>query len=218
MWLAKILAVNPLPSEAADSTCTPVTIAELNGQRQTAIRKMVASIARHDFLNARRYSNEGLVSSVFCTIWRTELRRQGVRQPHEPPFVYHPSMVPKIPPGRSLCRRPRSSSKRTPRPQCRYRAGRAINWAVPEGTADNAQDVTQTSQVLRILDSVGKVREGRPNSCRTKSAVPTGISSKAQLIVERASRTPFMDHVSQVAEMDNPSKRVGSHQVVIAHH
>jgi hypothetical protein len=58
MWLAKILTVNPSPSEAADVTCTPVTIAELNGQRQTAIRKMVASIARHDFLNARRYSYE----------------------------------------------------------------------------------------------------------------------------------------------------------------
>jgi hypothetical protein len=60
MWLAKILTVNrnPSPSEAADATCTPVTMAELNSQRQTAIRKMVASIAKHDFLNARRYSNE----------------------------------------------------------------------------------------------------------------------------------------------------------------
>jgi hypothetical protein len=58
MWLAKILTRNPSPSEAADATCTPVTIAELNSQRQTAIRKMVASIARHDFLNARRYSYE----------------------------------------------------------------------------------------------------------------------------------------------------------------
>lgn len=58
MWLAKILTRNPSPSEAADATCTPVTIADLNSQRQTAIRKMVASIARHDFLNARRYSNE----------------------------------------------------------------------------------------------------------------------------------------------------------------
>jgi hypothetical protein len=60
MWLAKILSVNrnPSPSEATDATCTPVTIAELDSQRQTAIRKMVASIARHDFLNARRYSYE----------------------------------------------------------------------------------------------------------------------------------------------------------------
>ena len=60
MWLAKILSVsrNLLPSEAADATCTPVTIAEVESQRQTAIRKMVTSIAKHDFLNARRYSYE----------------------------------------------------------------------------------------------------------------------------------------------------------------
>ena len=60
MWLAKILTVhrNLSPSEAADPTCTPLTIVELNSQRQTAIRKMVASIAKHDFLNARRYSYE----------------------------------------------------------------------------------------------------------------------------------------------------------------
>ena len=58
MWLAKILTRNPSPSEAEDATCTPVTTAELNSQRQAAIRKMVASIAKHDFLNARRYSYE----------------------------------------------------------------------------------------------------------------------------------------------------------------
>ena len=58
MWLAKILTLNPSPSEAEDATSTPVTIAELTSQRQTAIKKMVASIAMHDFLNARRYSYE----------------------------------------------------------------------------------------------------------------------------------------------------------------
>lgn len=60
MWLAKILTLNrnPPPSEAADAICTPVTITEIKSQRQTAIRMMVASIARHDFPNARRYSNE----------------------------------------------------------------------------------------------------------------------------------------------------------------
>lgn len=58
MWLAKILTVNSSPSVTEDVTGTPVTIAELNRQRQTAIRKMVASIAKHDFLNARRYSYE----------------------------------------------------------------------------------------------------------------------------------------------------------------
>ena len=60
MWLAKILYRQPhsSPSEAEDVTGTPVTIAEVESQRQTAIRKMVASIAKHDFLNARRYSYE----------------------------------------------------------------------------------------------------------------------------------------------------------------
>ena len=60
MWLAKILTLdrNSAPREAEDATSTPVTIAELASQRQTAIRKMVASIAKHDFLNARRYSYE----------------------------------------------------------------------------------------------------------------------------------------------------------------
>ncbi len=60
VWLAKILTVNrnPPPSEAADATCSPVTIAEINSRRQTAIRMMVASISKHDFLNARRYSYE----------------------------------------------------------------------------------------------------------------------------------------------------------------
>jgi len=60
MWLAKILTVNsnPPPSEAADATSSPVTIAEINSRRQTAIRMTVASIAQHDFLNARRYSYE----------------------------------------------------------------------------------------------------------------------------------------------------------------
>jgi hypothetical protein len=60
MWLAKILTFkrNPSPSEGEDATCTPVTVAELTSQRQTAIEKMVASIAKHDFLTARRYSYE----------------------------------------------------------------------------------------------------------------------------------------------------------------
>jgi hypothetical protein len=60
MWLAKILTVNsnPPPSEAADATYSPVNIAEINSRRLTAIRMMVASIAKHDFLNARRYSYE----------------------------------------------------------------------------------------------------------------------------------------------------------------
>ncbi len=60
MWLTNILtrSRNSASSEAEDATCTPVTVAEVVSQRQTAIKKMVASIATHDFLNARRYSYE----------------------------------------------------------------------------------------------------------------------------------------------------------------
>ena len=60
MWLARIrtLNVNPAPTEAEGASCASVTVAELNRQRQTAIKEMVTSIARHDFLNARRYSYE----------------------------------------------------------------------------------------------------------------------------------------------------------------
>ncbi len=60
MWLAKIMTRNRNPStpEAEGETYTPVTVAELNSQRQTAIKKMAASIAKHDFLNARQYSFE----------------------------------------------------------------------------------------------------------------------------------------------------------------
>jgi hypothetical protein len=60
MWLVKILTVNriPPPSEAVEAALNPLTIAEINTRRQAAIRMMVASIAKHDFHNARRYSNE----------------------------------------------------------------------------------------------------------------------------------------------------------------
>jgi hypothetical protein len=58
MWLAKILPRNQSSPEAEGATGTSVTAAELNSQRQIAIKKMVASIASHDFLNARRYSYE----------------------------------------------------------------------------------------------------------------------------------------------------------------
>src|ERR1700726_2636470 len=51
MWLAKILTRDSAPSEAEDATCIPVTVSELVRQRQTTIKKMVASIAAHDFLN-----------------------------------------------------------------------------------------------------------------------------------------------------------------------
>lgn len=60
MWLAKVLPANRKPSrpEAAAATVGPMTISELTEQRDAAIKDMVASIAEHDFINARRYSYE----------------------------------------------------------------------------------------------------------------------------------------------------------------
>jgi hypothetical protein len=59
MWLTKILAVRSkraLP-EAADTADSSLTIAELTERRDTVIKDMVASIAAHDFVNARQYSD-----------------------------------------------------------------------------------------------------------------------------------------------------------------
>jgi hypothetical protein len=65
MWLEKIPPIDRQPSEFAavassdvSSTDVSVTVAELKNQRETAIQKMVASIATHDFISARRYSYE----------------------------------------------------------------------------------------------------------------------------------------------------------------
>lgn len=65
MWLEKIPPIDRQPSQSAavDSTDVSsadvsVTVAELKNQRATAIQKMVASIATHDFISARRYSYE----------------------------------------------------------------------------------------------------------------------------------------------------------------
>jgi hypothetical protein len=60
MWFARILQINRnhLPSPPTSSNFEPLTLAEATKQRETAIRNMVASIARHDFTNARRYSEE----------------------------------------------------------------------------------------------------------------------------------------------------------------
>jgi hypothetical protein len=60
MWLEKIPLIDPHPSrtEAVASPDAPATIADLKSQRETAIQKMVASIATHDFVHARQYSYE----------------------------------------------------------------------------------------------------------------------------------------------------------------
>ena len=60
MWFAKILPVklNNLPLEPTPSGLEPLTLAEATKQRYAAISNMVASIAKHDFSNARRYSEE----------------------------------------------------------------------------------------------------------------------------------------------------------------
>jgi hypothetical protein len=60
MWLEKLsrIAPHPSPTDAVASPDAPATIAELKSQRETAIQKMVASIATHDFVDARQYSYE----------------------------------------------------------------------------------------------------------------------------------------------------------------
>lgn len=56
MWLAETLTQDRNPSPA-DATDTP-TLEELTKLRATAIKKMCASIAEHDFNTARQYSYE----------------------------------------------------------------------------------------------------------------------------------------------------------------
>jgi hypothetical protein len=60
MWLEKLSRIAPHPpaKDAVPSPDAPATIAELKSQRETAIQNMVASIATHDFVDARQYSYE----------------------------------------------------------------------------------------------------------------------------------------------------------------
>ena len=68
MWLSKIrtkirtIDRSPSPAEST----TPLTVAEATTQRDTAIRNMVTAIAAHDFVNARRYSDEEARLHLFC--------------------------------------------------------------------------------------------------------------------------------------------------------
>jgi hypothetical protein len=60
MWLAKILTVrrNSSSADTSNPPAAALTVAEAIKRRDAAIKKMVASIAAHDFINARRYSEE----------------------------------------------------------------------------------------------------------------------------------------------------------------
>src|SRR5277367_5336785 len=60
MWLTRILPIqrSSSSSDAAFSAETPLTVAELANRRHTAIKDMCTSIAKHDFINARQYSDE----------------------------------------------------------------------------------------------------------------------------------------------------------------
>jgi len=58
MWWQGLLPGYHKPAEGQemDLAGDPVSIAEVAKQRGTAIEKMMAAIARHDFIEARRYS------------------------------------------------------------------------------------------------------------------------------------------------------------------
>jgi hypothetical protein len=60
MWLTRILPIqrSSSSSDASFSAETPLTIAEVANRRHTAIKDLCTSIAKHDFINARKYSNE----------------------------------------------------------------------------------------------------------------------------------------------------------------
>jgi hypothetical protein len=59
MWLSKVVSINrkPVQSQTAEAE-TPLTLAHAKAARQGALNRMVAAIANHDFVNARRYSEE----------------------------------------------------------------------------------------------------------------------------------------------------------------
>jgi hypothetical protein len=60
MWLSKVLPIDRKGSRAdSATTAAPVlTATEVATQREGAIKKMVTAIAEHDFVGARRYSEE----------------------------------------------------------------------------------------------------------------------------------------------------------------
>jgi hypothetical protein len=60
MWLGKIFPMDRNRSEAGSALVTTATLSleDVTRHRDLAIRKMVTAIADHDFVNARRYSDE----------------------------------------------------------------------------------------------------------------------------------------------------------------
>jgi hypothetical protein len=60
MWLTKILPIDRNRSESrpAEPTAPILSLEQATKQRNIAIRNVVAAIGDHDFLNARRYSDE----------------------------------------------------------------------------------------------------------------------------------------------------------------
>jgi hypothetical protein len=79
MWLEKMFPIDRQHSQSegvastdVSTTDVSVTVVELKSQRETAIQKMVACIATHDFIHARRYSYEekrlsNLLASATCS-------------------------------------------------------------------------------------------------------------------------------------------------------
>jgi hypothetical protein len=57
MWLTRILPIHR-DSSSSDATDAPLTVAEVSRRRHSAIKAMCEAIAKHDFINARLYSNE----------------------------------------------------------------------------------------------------------------------------------------------------------------
>lgn len=60
MWLSRILPIQRdfSSSDAELPTQAPLTMAQITSRRHTAIKDMCTSIAKHDFINARQYSDE----------------------------------------------------------------------------------------------------------------------------------------------------------------
>jgi hypothetical protein len=57
MWLSRILPFHR-DSSSSDATEASLTVAEVSRRRHDAIKAMCEAIAKHDFINAREYSNE----------------------------------------------------------------------------------------------------------------------------------------------------------------
>lgn len=67
MWLGRIVSINRKQIRAGipESSGASLTVAQAIEQRNVAIKNMVAAIATHDFLNARRYSDEEIRLKAF---------------------------------------------------------------------------------------------------------------------------------------------------------